>query len=202
MKRKLYSVPMARKRRSEVKKGTFPDCNAEMLKGVRGSSGYGTLTGVTERFVMSGHWKNGMLDGFGSHLDSDGSWYEGGWKTGQANGYGRKVFQDGSTYFGEWVGGNFHGFGRREWSSGSYHEGEWHANMKHGEGEFVEEDQDVAEITVSRALLKRYKENLAAYRAKLYEFCTRRGISCLFTSTQVPFETLVLTYLRQRGLVR
>jgi uncharacterized protein (DUF58 family) len=64
------------------------------------------------------------------------------------------------------------------------------------------EDQDVAEITVSRALLKRYKENLAAYRAKLYEFCTRRGISCLFTSTQVPFETLVLTYLRQRGLVR
>jgi uncharacterized protein (DUF58 family) len=64
------------------------------------------------------------------------------------------------------------------------------------------EDEDVAEITVSRALLKRYKENLAAYRAKLYEFCTRRGITCLFTSTQVPFETLVLTYLRQRGLVR
>src|SRR5207302_2428691 len=58
------------------------------------------------------------------------------------------------------------------------------------------EDQDIAEITVSRALLKRYKENLAAYRAKLYEFCTRRGIACLFTSTQVPFETLVLTYLR------
>jgi uncharacterized protein (DUF58 family) len=64
------------------------------------------------------------------------------------------------------------------------------------------EDQDVAEITVSRALLKRYKDNLAAYRAKLHEFCTRRGIMCLFTSTEVPFETLVLTYLRQRGLVR
>jgi len=64
------------------------------------------------------------------------------------------------------------------------------------------EDQDVAEITVSRALLKRYKDNLAAYRAKLYEFCTRRGVTCLFTSTQVPFESLVLTYLRQRGLVR
>jgi uncharacterized protein (DUF58 family) len=64
------------------------------------------------------------------------------------------------------------------------------------------EDQDVAEITVSRALLKQYKDNLAAYRAQLYEFCTRRGVACLFTSTQVPFETLVLTYLRQRGLVR
>ena len=46
------------------------------------------------------------------------------------------------------------------------------------------------------------KKNLAAYRASLYEFCTRRGVTCLFTSNQVPFETLVLTYLRQRGLVR
>jgi len=64
------------------------------------------------------------------------------------------------------------------------------------------EDDDVAEITVSRALLDRYKKNLAAYRAALYEFCTRRGVTCLFTSNQVPFETLVLNYLRQRGLVR
>ena len=64
------------------------------------------------------------------------------------------------------------------------------------------EDDDIAEITVSRALLDRYKKNLAAYRAALYEFCTRRGVACLFTSNRVPFETLVLTYLRQRGLVR
>jgi hypothetical protein len=64
------------------------------------------------------------------------------------------------------------------------------------------EDDDVAEITVSKALLGRYKKNLEAYRASLYEFCTRRGITCLFTSNRVPFETLVLTYLRQRGLVR
>ena len=64
------------------------------------------------------------------------------------------------------------------------------------------EDEDVAEVTVSGPLLKRYKQNLAAYRAKLQEFCARRGISCLFTSNQVPFERLVLTYLRQRGLVK
>ncbi len=64
------------------------------------------------------------------------------------------------------------------------------------------EDEDVAEVTVSRALLDRYKKNLAAFRASLYEFCTRRGVTCLFTSNRVPFETLVLTYLRQRGLVR
>jgi uncharacterized protein (DUF58 family) len=64
------------------------------------------------------------------------------------------------------------------------------------------EDADEAEITVSGPLLRRYRENLAAYRAALHEFCTRRGVTCLFTSTQVPFDRLVLTYLRQRGLVR
>jgi uncharacterized protein (DUF58 family) len=64
------------------------------------------------------------------------------------------------------------------------------------------EDDDVAEITVSAPLLKRYKQNLAAYRAALHEFCTRRGIAYLFTSNQVPFDRLVLTYLRQRGLVK
>jgi uncharacterized protein (DUF58 family) len=64
------------------------------------------------------------------------------------------------------------------------------------------EDEDVAEITVTGPLLKRYKQNLAAYQAALHDFCTRRGATYLFTSTQVPFERLVLSYLRQRGLVR
>src|SRR5437764_1030739 len=64
------------------------------------------------------------------------------------------------------------------------------------------EDDDVAEITVSAPLLKRYKQNLAAYRAAMHEFCTRRGITYLFTNNQVPFDRLVLSYLRQRGLVK
>src|SRR6202790_213580 len=64
------------------------------------------------------------------------------------------------------------------------------------------EDEDVAEITVSAPLLKRYKQNLAAYRSAMHEWCTRRGVMYLFTSNQVPFDKLVLSYLRQRGLVR
>ena len=64
------------------------------------------------------------------------------------------------------------------------------------------EDEDEAEITVSGPLLKRYKQNLAAFRGTLNDFCLRRGITCLFTSNQVPFDRLVLTYLRQRGLVK
>jgi uncharacterized protein (DUF58 family) len=64
------------------------------------------------------------------------------------------------------------------------------------------EDDDMAEITVSAPLLKRYKQNLAAYRSAVHEFCTRLGITYLFTSNQVPFDRLVLSYLRQRGLVK
>jgi uncharacterized protein (DUF58 family) len=64
------------------------------------------------------------------------------------------------------------------------------------------EDDDVAEVTVTAPLLNRYKKNLAAYQAALQRFCSRRGITYLFTSNRVPFERLVLTYLRQRGLLR
>lgn len=64
------------------------------------------------------------------------------------------------------------------------------------------EDEDLADITVSRALINRYKQNLTAYCRGLQDFCTRRGVTYLFTSTAVPFDQLVLTYLRQRGLLR
>ena len=64
------------------------------------------------------------------------------------------------------------------------------------------EDDDVAEVTVSRALINRYKQNLQAYCAGLREYCTRRGITYLFTSTEVPFDQIVLSYFRQRGLLK
>jgi uncharacterized protein (DUF58 family) len=64
------------------------------------------------------------------------------------------------------------------------------------------EDDDVAEITVSKVLLDKYKANLRGYCESLRTYCTARGISYMFTTTTQPFETLVLNYLRQRGLVR
>jgi uncharacterized protein (DUF58 family) len=64
------------------------------------------------------------------------------------------------------------------------------------------EDQDVAEITVSRPLLDRYQKTLAAFIDGARDYCTRRGMNYLMTSTDTPVETLVLNYLRQRGLVR
>jgi uncharacterized protein (DUF58 family) len=64
------------------------------------------------------------------------------------------------------------------------------------------EDDDVAEITVSAPLIKRYKENLNAFVGGLKEWCTQRGIVYIFTSNQYPFDKLVLNYLRKRGLVK
>jgi len=64
------------------------------------------------------------------------------------------------------------------------------------------EDSDIAEITVSRPLLQRYKQTLASFIESAREFCNRRAISYLMTSTDNPVEQLVSNYLRKRGLVR
>ena len=64
------------------------------------------------------------------------------------------------------------------------------------------EDGDVAEITVSGPLLKRYKQTLAAFVGSAKDFCSRRGMTYLLAKNEVPVEDLVTGYLRQRGLVR
>ena len=64
------------------------------------------------------------------------------------------------------------------------------------------EDGDVAEITISVPLLKRYKDNLNAFVGGLKEWCTRRGITYIFTTNMFPFDRLILNYLRERGLVK
>jgi uncharacterized protein (DUF58 family) len=63
------------------------------------------------------------------------------------------------------------------------------------------EDGDQAEVTISAPLLERYERTLNAFRGSISSFATRRGMTYLFTSNQVPFEKLVLGYLRNRGLL-
>ena len=64
------------------------------------------------------------------------------------------------------------------------------------------EDGDEAEVTITAPLLERYRRTLDAFRAGLADQCNRRGMTFLTTSNQLPFERLVLTVLRARGLVR
>ena len=64
------------------------------------------------------------------------------------------------------------------------------------------EDDDVAEISASAPLLKRYQKTLAAFVEGAREFCNRRGMNYLLANNQLPVDQLVSSYLRKRGLVR
>jgi uncharacterized protein (DUF58 family) len=64
------------------------------------------------------------------------------------------------------------------------------------------EDGDVAEVTISSGLLKRYQQTLAAFVESARAFCTRRGIVYLPARNDVSVEQLIQGYLRQRGLIR
>ncbi len=63
------------------------------------------------------------------------------------------------------------------------------------------EDGDVAEVSITPALLKRYQATLQAYCNHIRDQCNKRGIAHMITETSVPFETVVMKYLRQRGLL-
>ncbi len=63
------------------------------------------------------------------------------------------------------------------------------------------EDGDMAEVSVSAALLDRYKANLEAYCQSVKAACAKRGLTYLAATTDVPVERVVLTYLRERGLL-
>lgn len=64
------------------------------------------------------------------------------------------------------------------------------------------EDGDLAEVTISAPLLKRYKANLAAYCDQLRDFCHRREMTLITVTSDTPIDTLILDYLRKRGVVR
>ncbi len=64
------------------------------------------------------------------------------------------------------------------------------------------EDQDEAEISVSSAVMKRYKATLASFIEQARKFCTQRGMTYTLTRSDRPAEVMVGQYLRERGLVR
>jgi hypothetical protein len=57
-------------------------------------------------------------------------------------------------------------------------------------------------VTISAPLLARYKANLAAFQGELREFCAKRGVMFMASSTTAPVEKLVLSWFRERGLVK
>ena len=64
------------------------------------------------------------------------------------------------------------------------------------------EDDDTAEITVSRALIEYYKKNVRAYCAELNDFCSARGARYMLINTESSIEKVVLNYLRKNRLLK
>jgi uncharacterized protein (DUF58 family) len=52
-------------------------------------------------------------------------------------------------------------------------------------------------LTIDNHLLRRYQEKVRDYFAHIEEFCAKRQIEYVRTSTILPFEDLILRYLRQ-----
>jgi hypothetical protein len=58
------------------------------------------------------------------------------------------------------------------------------------------------EVTVTPELLKIYKERLDRLCGGLRAYCARRDIVHMVVESSTPVETLMLEYLRRRGLLR
>jgi len=64
------------------------------------------------------------------------------------------------------------------------------------------EDGTTAEITVSGGLLRQYRERLDAHMAGLRDFAIRRSMTHVVVDTSTDMDTLLMDYLRRRGLLR
>ena len=64
------------------------------------------------------------------------------------------------------------------------------------------ETNEFTEISMSAALLKRYRENLAGFCESLRRFCVARGIGYIMAPGDTPFEELTLEMLRSGGMVQ
>ena len=64
------------------------------------------------------------------------------------------------------------------------------------------EGGEAVEITADLDTLRRYEENLRAWRDEIESFCSGHGINYIFVNTAVPVEEFVLSNLRRRGVLR
>ena len=58
------------------------------------------------------------------------------------------------------------------------------------------------EVTIDAGMRDIYRRRLAAWKDEISHWCGQRGVAYVPVVTDTPFEELILTYLRQRGLIR
>lgn len=73
----------------------------------------------------------------------------------------------------------------------------------HGDLVLVDAETGVeTEVTVTPELIRLYRERLDRLCGAIRSYCTRRDIVHLVVESSTPVETLMLEYLRRRGLLR
>lgn len=63
------------------------------------------------------------------------------------------------------------------------------------------ETDEFREVSMSERLMEIYRRNFSEHCAKIESFCTRRGIGFIQTTTEIPFEDIILRYLRMGRLL-
>jgi hypothetical protein len=58
------------------------------------------------------------------------------------------------------------------------------------------------DLTADVDVLRRYQQQLAAWRDEVADFCNGRGIAYVPVETNLPLEDLLFNLLRRRGVVR
>ena len=77
------------------------------------------------------------------------------------------------------------------------------ATLVHGDLSLVDcETGEVKEVTISRSLLEAYKKEHEKYCKELESFCTGRALPFFRTTTNVPFDELVLRIFRAGGFLK
>ncbi len=67
-----------------------------------------------------------------------------------------------------------------------------------GETKLIDSETGKIEtITINKTIMNRYRIRIKSFLDDIEKFCLKKGVEYLRTSTSVPFEDLVLKYLRQ-----
>jgi hypothetical protein len=111
--------------------------NGDVYKGewaVDKFDGLGVLTSGTCKYA--GAFKNGLKEGYGACVFSNGCFYEGSFSNNRMHGWGEYIYADDSRYEGNWKDGLKDGIGVFTTTVGEKHDGHWEKGKRHGDGVF------------------------------------------------------------------
>src|SRR5262249_10980881 len=64
------------------------------------------------------------------------------------------------------------------------------------------ETGSLRKVTVTERNLRQYRELFQGFQESVQQYCNTYGIGCTRTSTEVPFDELILKMMRVAGAVR